>query len=113
MASVYKRTWAGVDNRERVRWVAAYKDQHGRRHNKGLKARKDAKAFLVLTEGEVARGVHSPESTSITVYEAAQLWLKRGELEKLERSTLRQYRNHIEHHILPLIGSVKLAKLST
>jgi len=110
MASVHKRTWSGQDGRERVRWVAAYKDQHGRRHNKGFKARKDAKAFLVLTMGEVARGTHSPESTSITVYEAAQLWLKRGEL---ERSTLRQHKNHVDHHILPLIGSVKLARLST
>ena len=66
MASGYKRAWSGQDGRERVRWVAAYKDQDGRRHNKGFLTRKDAKAFLVLTEGEVARGVHTPESTSIT-----------------------------------------------
>ena len=48
MASVYKRSWRGQDGRERVRWVAAYKDQDGRRHNKGLRSRKDAKAFLVM-----------------------------------------------------------------
>jgi integrase len=113
MASVYKRTWTGADNRERVRWVAAYKDQDGRRHNKGFKSRKDAKAFLVITEGEIVRGVHTPESTSITVAAAARLWLKRGELEKLERSSLRQYRNHVDLHILPTIGAVKLARLST
>ena len=87
MASVYKRTWTGADGRERVRWVAAYKDQHGRRHNKG-----SARA-----EGEVARGVHTPESNSITVFEAAGLWLKRGEVEQLERSSLLQYRNHVDH----------------
>jgi hypothetical protein len=40
MASVYKRTWVGHDGKERVRWVCAYKDQHGRRHNKGFRARK-------------------------------------------------------------------------
>src|SRR5215469_9227531 len=113
MASVYKRTWSGQHGRERVRWVAAYKDQHGRRHNKGFKGRKDAKAFLVMTEGEIVRGIHTPESTSITVSEAAALWLKRGELEQLERSTLRQYRVHVEQHIVPLIGAVKLARLST
>jgi hypothetical protein len=67
----------------------------------------------VLTEGEVVRGVHTPESTSITVAEAARLWLKRGELEQLERSTLRQFANHVERHIAPLIGAVKLAKLAT
>jgi integrase len=90
-----------------------YKDQDGGRHNKGFLTRKDAKAFLVLTEGEIVRGVHTPESTSVTVAKAAQLWLKRGELEKLERSTLRQYRTHAHQHILPLIGAVKLARLST
>ena len=47
-----------------MRWVVAYKDQHGRRHNKGFLTRKDAKAFLVLTLGEVARGVHTPEASS-------------------------------------------------
>jgi integrase len=113
MASVYKRAWSGKDGRERVRWVAAYKNQDRGRHNKGFRSRKDAKAFLVLTEGEIVRGVHTPESTSVTVAKAAQLGLKRGELEKLERSTLRQYRNHVDLHILPMIGAVKLARLST
>lgn len=50
MASVYKRSWQGQDGRERVRWVCAYKDQHGQRHNKGHLTRKAAKAVLVLTE---------------------------------------------------------------
>jgi len=113
MASVYKRTWTGRDGKERVRWVAAYKDQHGRRHNKGFRSRKEAKSFLVLVEGEGVRGVHTLESSSITVAEAAALWLKRAELEQLERSTLKQYRAHVERHIIPPIGAVKLAKLST
>jgi integrase len=47
------------------------------------------------------------------VSEVAELWMRRGELEKLERSTLRQYRNHIRLHINPLIGATKLARLST
>jgi integrase len=110
---VYKRSWTGLDGRVRVRWVAAYKDQDGQRHNKGFTVRKDAKAFLVRTEGEIVRGVHTPESTSITVAAAADLWLKRGELEGLERSSLRAYRNHVRHYINPLIGAVKLARLST
>jgi integrase len=113
MASVYKRTWTGQDKRERVRFVAAYRDCDGRRHNKGFRSRKDAKAFLVLTEGEIVAGIHTPESDSITVSEAAKLWLKRAELEELERSTLRQYKNHVALHIVPEIGKVKLARLST
>jgi len=111
MASVYKRTWRGEDGKERVRWVAAYRDQDGRRHNKGFVTRKDAKTFLTLVEGEIVRGIHTPEHASITAAKAVDLWLTRGELERLERSTLRQYRNHVRLHIVPLIGSVKLAKL--
>src|SRR5205823_4904625 len=73
----------------------------------------DAEAWLVTARGEVARGVHTPENASITVAEAAELWLQTGELEKLERSTLRQYRNHVVLHINPLIGREKLARLSS
>ena len=113
MVGVYKRTWRGEDGKERVRWIAAYRDQDGRRHNKGFVTRKDAKTFLTLVEGEIVRGIHTPEHASITAAKAVDLWLTRGELERLERSTLRQYRNHVRLHIVPLIGSVKLAKLST
>jgi integrase len=67
----------------------------------------------VTAQGEVARGVHTPENTSITVAEAAKLWIEKGELETLERSTLRQYGNHVKLHINPLVGNVKLARLST
>ena len=62
MTSGYKRTWTGADGRERARWVAAYRDRDGRRHNKWFMTRKDAKAFLVLTEGEIARGSIRPKA---------------------------------------------------
>ena len=56
--------------------------------------------------------MHTPEGTSITVAEAADLWIRRGEVEQLERSTLAKYRNHVELHINPFLGSLKLARLS-
>jgi integrase len=34
-------------------------------------------------------------------------------LEEVERSTLRQYSNHVRLHIYPLVGNLKLARLST
>src|SRR5947207_464705 len=49
----------------------------------------------------------------MTVAQTAELWLEARELEKLERSTLRQYRNHADLHINPLIGSTRLARLTT
>jgi integrase len=112
MATVRKRTWksgGGI----KTAWIADYFDQEGKRHIKTCKTKKEADGFLVQARHEVARGVHTPENTSITVAEAARRWTEKGELEKLERSTLRQYGNHVRLHINPLIGNVKLSRLST
>jgi len=112
MASIRKRAWTNKSG-EHVAWIADYFDQAGERHIKTFERQKDAKDWLVTAQGEVQRGIHTPENASITVGEAATLWLDKGELEKLERSTLRQYRNHVDLHIVPRIGGDKLARLST
>lgn len=112
MASIRKRTWQS-GGETKTAWVADYFDQGGKRHIKTFATKKAADGWLVTTRGEVQRGVHTAENASITVAEAAQLWLDKGELEKLERSTLRQYRNHVVLHINPLIGREKLARLSS
>jgi integrase len=111
MATVRKRTWsAGGDTK--TAWVADYFDQDQKRRLKTFTTKKAADAWLVQARSQVAAGTHTPESTSITVAEAAAQWIKRGELEGLERSTLDKYRNHVTLHINPAIGSTKLARLS-
>jgi integrase len=113
MASIRRRTWRNKDG-ERVAWIADYFDQHGKRHIKTFDTKKGASLWLVEAQGEVKRGVHTPEAASITLAEAADIWLAKGDLEGLERSTLRQYRTHAELHIKPSrIGGEKLARLST
>lgn len=111
MASIRKRTWKSAGE-EKTAWIADYFDQGGKRHIKTFSTKKAADAWLVTARGEVARGVHTPENASITVAEAAELWIGKSELEDLERSTIRQYRNHADMHIKPLIGAEKLARLS-
>jgi integrase len=112
-ASVRKRRWQ-TKNGEKTAWIADYIDQAGKRHIKTFETKKAATDWLVTAQGEVKRGVHTPENRSITVAEAAEIWIEKGELEKLERSTLRQYRNHADLHIKPSrIGTEKLARLST
>src|SRR5690348_10762767 len=111
MASIRKRTWKS-GRLEKTAWVADYFDQAGKRHIKTFTTKKAADAWLVTAREQIARGVHTPENASITVAEAAELWINRGELEKLERSTLRQYQNHVDLHIKPLIGGARLARLS-
>jgi integrase len=112
-ASIRKRTWTTRKGEAKTAWVANYTDQTGRRHLKTFSTRKAADTWLVGARHEVKAGVHTPENASITVAEAGELWIAKGELEKLERSTLRQYRNHVDLHIKPLIGAVRLAQLST
>src|SRR5262245_35647088 len=44
--------------------------------------------------------------------EAGRLWLETGEAAKLERSTMVYYRHHLELHIAPFLGTVKLSQLT-
>jgi integrase len=60
----------------------------------------------------VGQGTHTPRSDSVTVAEAGRTWLAQGETDGLEASTLMQYRQHLELHILPLIGKLRLAALT-
>jgi integrase len=113
MATVRKRVRMAANGEEKTAWVADYHDQHKVRHLKTFPTRKAAAAWLVETQGEVARGVHSPERASINVWEAAQLWLERGRVEALERGTMRGYDVVVRLHIGPTLGPVKLAQLST
>jgi integrase len=117
MASIRKRIRTTPKGEEKVAWVADYFDQHRTRHLKTFPTRKAAAAWLIETQGEVVRGVHTPERQSINVYEAAQLWLQRGRVESLEKGTMRGYEALVRLHIAPTagsgIGAVKLAQLST
>lgn len=113
MASIHKRTWKTAKGVEKTAWVADYFDQRRKRHIKTFPTKRAADDWLVKARDEVARGVHTPENASITVAEAAALWFQRCELEGLERSTLKQYRNHVDLHILPRLGAEKLARLTT
>src|SRR6516165_11237068 len=83
VATVRKRNWTTAKGEERSAWVADYFDQHRKRHEKTFPTQKAAKAWLVEAQGEVARGIHTPERSSVTLAEAAQMWLERGVVEGL------------------------------
>lgn len=113
MASIRRRTWKTADGKTKAAYVADYSDQHGKRHLKTFPTRKAADDWLVKTRGEVRAGTHTAEHASITVAEAAKLWLDKCDLEGLERATLRPYRNHVDLYIGPRIGGQRLARLNT
>jgi integrase len=110
--SVRKRTWHNRDGSEGEAWVVNYTDQGGTRRLKSFDRKKDADAFAGAVSVDIRAGIHIPDRDSITVAEAAQLWLASADAAGLERSTREQYRRHVKLHIVPLLGAVKLTQLT-
>jgi len=95
-----------------TRWQTDYKDNAGIRRHRQFATKREAEAFLTKARSEVVAGIHTPDSASITVSEAADLWLARCERDALEPTTTLAYRQHLNLHILPRIGPVKLSRLT-
>jgi integrase len=108
--SVYKRTWRNQDGSQSEVWIVSYRDQGGTRRTKNFDRKRDADAYHATVAVDVRRGLHVPDSQSILVAEAARLWLE--STSRLERSTRAQYRQHVDLHIAPLLGAVKLSQLT-
>jgi integrase len=111
MATITKRTWRS-GGQERSAWRVDYRDQQGKRRARQFPTQKAAKDFLVTASYEVRLGTHTPASQSITVAKAVEQWLARCEAEGLEYGTILVYRTTVEHHVLPYLGTVKLAQLT-
>ncbi|MGI0525758.1 tyrosine-type recombinase/integrase [Rhizobium giardinii] len=110
--SVRKRKWKGPDGTEKEAWMADYIDAKGLRHRKSFTRKRDADAFAQKANVEVREGVHVADSDTVTVTKAGELWITSGEAAGLERSTLDQYRQHLDLHIVPFLGSLKLTKIN-
>jgi integrase len=95
-----------------IRWQASYVDGAGKRRAKLFERKSDGEAWLVETRHDLARGVHTPASLSPTIKDAAALWIRRSNEKKLERSTINAYEEHVDLHIVPFIGTKKLADLT-
>jgi integrase len=111
--SVRKRGWVTTKGEPKEAWIADYTDGQGDRHIATFERKKDAEAFLASVKVDVGRGVHTAPSKSVTVAEAGALWLKIGESNGLERTTLDSYRQHVDLHIIPFLGAIKLSALTT
>ena len=106
--SVRKRSWTTPKGERRESWVVDYVDQGGKRHIETFARKGDATARHAEVSVDVRKGVHVAASKSITVLEAGERWLRAAEVD-LERATVKTYREHVKHHITPLIGRMKLS----
>ena len=89
-----------------------YKDLSGKRRAKQFKTKKEAVDFETKVRADIAAGTHVADTASITVREAADLWLQRAQTEALEPSTRKQYTEHVSIHIVPMLGGTKLSRLT-
>jgi integrase len=96
----------------RTVWQVDYRDGANKRRHRQFSAKRDADVFMVKARAEVAAGIHTADSASITVQDAADLWLDRCERDKLEPTTIRGYRQHVNLHINSRIGTLKLSRLN-
>lgn len=109
MSSIRKRTLPSGE----VRWLVDYTDGSGKRRAKQFRTKREAERYETQARHEVATGVHIPDSVSVTVEKACELWIEAGQLDGLEPSTIKQRDEHVRLHIVPLIGGVKLSQLTT
>lgn len=110
--SIRKREWTNGKGEEKAAWVVDYVDAKGTRRLKTFKLKKAADQFAATASIEVREGTHVADSASATVKQAAAFWITSAESAGLERSTLAQYQQHVDLHIVPLIGDTLLSKFS-
>jgi integrase len=112
MASIRKRTWTSKGI-EKSAWVVDYFDQTGVKRRKTFATKKAAVDWSTTALHEVKQGIHTPASLSVTISRAGELWVDECEAEGLERSTIRQRRQHLNLHINRYLGGVRLSELTT
>jgi integrase len=94
--SVRKRIWTTAKGETKEAWIFDYTDQNGKRHLKTFNMKKQADAFATTAKVQVSHGIHTADSESVTVAEAGRLWLAAAEKSELERTTVDQYRQHLD-----------------
>lgn len=93
-------------------WIADYFDGAGLRHQRRFQTKKEAVAFHEQTKVAIRAGTHTSLPDNFTMADAAEKWIRAVEAQGRVRSTIRQYRQHITHHITPRIGGQKLSKMT-
>ncbi|CAH2409385.1 tyrosine-type recombinase/integrase [Mesorhizobium escarrei] len=108
--SLRERTWTTKSGEVKSAYIIDYYTQTGKRHIKTFAKKKDAQAFEAKTRIEVNGHVHVADRETVTIAEAGKFWLK--SCDGFERSTINQYTQHLNLHIVPFIGKRKLTEVT-
>ncbi len=110
--SIRKRTWTTAKGVQKEAWIVDYTDGKGTRRLKTFAKKKEADQFAATAKVEVREGVHVADSASATVKQAGAFWIASVEAAGRERTTVDSYRSHLDLHIVPFIGDLKLTALN-
>jgi integrase len=113
MATIRKRRWRTARGEQKEAWRVSYTDVNGERWHKQFDLKRDADAYRVQVEGELANGIHIPDAASVTVSRAADIWIASCEAAGCDRGTLKTYREIVNRHIRPHLGNEKLSRVSS
>jgi integrase len=108
--SVRKRKWTTATGETKEAWVVDFFDQDGKRRQETFEQKGDAKG----REAQIRIDKSSGKTVALsgTFATAAVRWLEYLERDGREKGTLRTYRGHLEHHLLPMLGRVKLKAIN-
>lgn len=112
MTAIRKRTWSDQLGERHQAWLVDYRDAAGKRRAKQFARKKDAEVWATQASWEVARGIHTPDSQSLTVEHAGNVWVAKACADQLERATIENYQRMLDRHITPLIGAERLSRLT-
>ena len=110
--SIRKRFWPDPKTGPNMAWILTYKDGEGVKRQKTFPTQRAAKEWEASALVSIKAGTHIADRASVTIEEAAKLWLKTCVDHGLEQSTIDSYRQHATFHIVPLIGSTLLSKVT-
>lgn len=116
MASLQKRSWTNKAGEVASAWRVTYTDQSGRIRTKQFRKQADAKRFRDTVTSTVADGTHVHDRDTVTMGEAADIWLKatlngRDGRPPVDRYTYKAYKGLVENHIKPRLGNTRLNRL--
>jgi integrase len=108
--AIRRRTWR-TNGKALSAYVVDYRDIDGKRRNKQFPTRKAAEDWAAQTHIDVKHGIHIPDAESVTVEHAGKLWLAACK-KTLVQSSYERNRQHVDLHIVPLIGTTRLNQLN-
>jgi integrase len=108
------RRFGSIRKRESGRYQARYLGPDGRERSapQTFARKAEAERFLVLIEGQMARGEWiDPERSKVLLRDYAEQWIT--ERPNLRPRTIHLYRWTLGKHITPYLGAASLARLDT